>query len=179
MTDKAGEIRVNRAPVLTLWAAVVAERLGHPPDAALTLGRAVAGASAQAKARRLGIADEHQGEDRTGGERSAKAAPARTVRLLGREIAVAAAKGGTVVALDKDKPASPSAVRNYLARAFGDRLGEVRGAMEALAASLPPDELDRVGFRLYERFRPEVPEGVEGWGAKAELRIERIGRAGG
>ena len=57
-------LRVNRAPVLTLWAAVVAERLGHPADAALTLGRAVAGASDQAKARRFGIADEHQGEDR-------------------------------------------------------------------------------------------------------------------
>ena len=177
-TESPPPLRVNRAPVLTLWAAVVAERLGHPAETALTLGRAVAGASAQAKARRLGIADEHQGKDeRAGGERPAKAAPARTVRLLGREIAVAAAKGGTVVALDKDKPASPASVRNYLARAFGDRLGEVRAAMEALAASLPPDELDRIGFRLYERFRPEVPEGVEGWGAKALLDIRRIGRA--
>ena len=81
------------------------------------------------------------------------------------------------VVLDKDKPASPASVRNYLARAFGERLGEVRGAMEALAASLPPDELDRVGFRLYERFRPEVPEGVEGWGAKALLDIGRIRQA--
>ena len=68
-------------------------------------------------------------------------------------------------------------VRTYLTRAFGDRIGEVRAAMEELAASLPPDELDRVGFRLYERFRPEVPEGVEGWGAKALLDIGRIGRA--
>ena len=34
-------IRVNRAPVLTLWATVVAERLGFDHDAALTLGRAV------------------------------------------------------------------------------------------------------------------------------------------
>ncbi len=50
--------------------------------------------------------------------------------------------------------------------------------MEALAASLPPEELNRVGFRLYERFRPEVPQGVEGWGAKGELRIERIVQAG-
>ena len=173
-------LRVNRAPVLTLWAAVVAGRLGHPEETALTLGRAVAGASAQAKARRLGIADEHQGEDeRAGGERPAKAAPARTVRLLGREIPVAAAKGGAVVALDKDRPASPAAVRAYLARAFGGRLGEVRAAMEKRAASLPSDELDRVGFRLYERFRPEVPEGVEGWGAKAELRVERIRGAAG
>jgi hypothetical protein len=53
-----------------------------------------------------------------------------------------------VAALDGDKPASPGAVRNRLARAFGERLGEVRGTVERLAASLPPDELDRVGFRL-------------------------------
>jgi hypothetical protein len=51
-------IKVNRAPVLTLWAAVVAERLGHPPDTALSLASAVAGTAARAKARRLGIAEE-------------------------------------------------------------------------------------------------------------------------
>src|SRR5271165_6626489 len=45
-------ILVNRAPVLTLWAAVVAERLGHPADTALTLGRAVAGSAARVKARK-------------------------------------------------------------------------------------------------------------------------------
>ena len=50
--------------------------------------------------------------------------------------------------------------------------------MRRLAASLPADELNGVGFRLYERFRPEVPEGVSGWGAKAELRIDAIERAG-
>ena len=175
-------LRVNRAPVLTLWATVVAEHLGHPEETALTLGRAVAGASARAKARRLGIAEERSGDgdhDHRAAPRGhdGKAAHPRTVRLLGREIPVVAAKGGTVVALDEDKPASPRSVRNYLARAFGDRLGEVRAALEKLAASLPPDELERVGFRLYERFRPEVPEGVAGWGAKAELRIERIARA--
>jgi len=43
-------IRVNRAPVLTLWATVVAERLGYPPETAVTLGRFVAGSSARAKA---------------------------------------------------------------------------------------------------------------------------------
>lgn len=166
-------LRVNRAPALTLWAAVVAERLGHPEDVALTLGRAVAGASAQAKARRLGIADEHRGEDRAAGEHHAKAAPARTVRLLGRDIAVA----DSGAPLGKGKPASAAGVRSYLTRAFGDRLGEVRAAMETLASSLPPDELNRVGFRLYERFRPEVPEGVEGWGAKALLDIGRIRQA--
>jgi hypothetical protein len=38
---------INRAPVLTLWAALVAERLGFRRDEALTLGRAVAGLAAR------------------------------------------------------------------------------------------------------------------------------------
>ncbi len=41
-------------------------------------------------------------------------------------------------------------------------------------SSLPADELNRVGFRRYERFRPEVPESVEGWGAKALLDSGRL-----
>jgi hypothetical protein len=37
---------------------VVAERLGYQPETALALGRFVAGSSARAKARRLGIVEE-------------------------------------------------------------------------------------------------------------------------
>jgi hypothetical protein len=69
MSPAPPAIRVNRAPVLTLWATVVAERLGFPPETALTLGRFVAGSSARAKARRLGISDEKQ----DAGERHARA----------------------------------------------------------------------------------------------------------
>ncbi len=177
MPDTPPPIRVNRAPVLTLWATVVAERLGHPPDTALTLGRAVAGSSARAKARSLGLVEEHL----EAAARQAAAAELKpkvqTVRLLGRDIPVLQADDGTLRAADSDKPASAKSVQGYVARAFGNRLAEVRTAMEALAASLPPEELNRVGFRLYERFRPEVPQGVEGWGAKGELRIERIAQA--
>ncbi len=81
--------------------------------------------------------------------------------------------------LDDGKPASAKSVHSYIVRAFGDRLGDARGAMEALAASLPPEELNRVGFRLYERFRPDVPEGAQSWGAKGELQVERIVGAAG
>ncbi len=49
------KILINRAPVLTLWAAVVAERLGFKHDEALSLGKAVAGLNAQSKGQRLGI----------------------------------------------------------------------------------------------------------------------------
>ena len=177
--DPAPPIRVNRAPVLTLWATVVAERLGYPPETALTLGRFVAGSSARAKARRLGISDEKQdAEERH--TRAAELKPRRqTVHLLGRDIPVLAADDGMLRAEDDGKPASAKSVQSYIARAFGDRLDEARAAMDALAESFPPEELNRVGFRLYERFRPDVPEGAAGWGAKGELRVERIVGAAG
>ena len=50
------KLSVNRAPVLTLWAAVVAEVLGVEYDEALTLGRAVAGLNAYSKGVSLGLA---------------------------------------------------------------------------------------------------------------------------
>ena len=51
----ADVIKINRAPVLTLWAAVVAERLGVDWEEALTLGRAVAGLNAYSKGASLGL----------------------------------------------------------------------------------------------------------------------------
>jgi hypothetical protein len=193
-TSGTGEIRVNRAPVLTLWAAVVAERLGHDPDAAITLGRAVAGSSARVKARAIGLEqDKHEGGGKEDTREAAnraerRAAPDRTVHLLGRDVPVVEGKGG-LRALDhreaipqgemprsgsKDHPASPAPARAYVERAFGEHLPVVRRAMERLAASLDPEELNRVGFRLYERFRPEVPAGAKGWGAKGVLDLARI-----
>jgi hypothetical protein len=168
-------IPVNRAPVLTLWAAVVAERLGHDRDAAITLGRAVAGSSARVKARAIGIAEDRDAE---GELRDAVREASRQVRLLGREIPVLE-EGGHLRALDHGKAASPRAAASYVERAFGDRLPVVRQAMEALAASLPPEELNRIGFRLYEHFRPEVAPGAKGWGAKGLLDLDRIRGAAG
>jgi hypothetical protein len=51
----ANKILINRAPVLILWASVVAERLRFKHDETLSLGKAVAGLTAQSKGRRLGI----------------------------------------------------------------------------------------------------------------------------
>ena len=42
-------IIVNRAPVLTLWTTMVAERLSRTHDTALTLGRSVAGSAEVAR----------------------------------------------------------------------------------------------------------------------------------
>jgi hypothetical protein len=166
-------IRVNRAPVLTLWAAVVAERLGHPPDTALSLASAVAGTAARAKARRLGISEEKDRKKDAALER-----PQDTAQLLGRKIRLAHDADGIVLADAGDsKPAPAAPVAAYIAKAFGKHLAEVRAAMEALAAGIEAQELNRIGFRLYERFRPEVPPDVKGWGAKGDLDLAKISTA--
>src|SRR5437867_1015625 len=98
----ATRIQINRAPVLTLWAAVVAERLGYDRAEALTLGRAVAGLNAQSKGRRLGI-----NKPAAPGRGKPRAAPARLVELLHRAVPVARTPGG-IRALDSDgSPADP------------------------------------------------------------------------
>ena len=173
MADSSAPIRVNRAPVLTLWAAVVAERLGHPPETALSLAGAVAGTAARAKARRLGIAEEH---DRRGDAAPAK--PRDTTWLLGREVGLTRGADGVVLAdAGGGKPAAAAPVAAYVAKAFGGRLAEARAAMEELAGRFELGELNRVGFRLYEAFRPEVPAGVRGWGAKGELDLRKVRNA--
>jgi hypothetical protein len=169
MTGTAPPIRVNRAPVLTLWAAVVAERLGHPRDTALSLASAVASTAARAKARRLGLAEERARSDPP-----PSAGPA-TARLLGKEIRLTHDADGVVLADAGHGEAAPAApVAAYLGKAFGRHLDEARAAMEELAEQFAPDDLNRIGFRLYEHFRPEVPPDVEGWGAKGMLDLRKI-----
>ncbi len=165
-------ISINRAPVLTLWAAVVAERLGYERDEALTLGRAVAGLNAQTKGRRLGIYEPAPGA------RPEKAKPGArgtlTVELLGREVRALRTPQGLRALGKNDKPESPEAAQRYLADRFGEALADARGAMSELARALPPAALATRAFALYEEFRPEVPAGKRGWGAKGQLDLERV-----
>jgi hypothetical protein len=169
----AEKVKINRAPVLTLWAAVVAERLGHPGDTALTLGRALAGLNAQSKGRRLGIFEPGEGSperERGGGEDDPGP---EFVALLGRQIA-ARRTGQGLRADEKGKPMDPASVRRYLEQKFKDDLPAVREAMQALAESLEPEDLERRGYDLYETFRPEIPEGKRGWGAAGWLDLDQI-----
>ncbi|MBV9811321.1 MAG: hypothetical protein JO326_01115 [Acetobacteraceae bacterium] len=54
-------------------------------------------------------------------------------------------------------------------RTFSGRSASTCRPCAAPLSTLPPEELNQVGFRLYERFRPEVPAGARGWGAKGVL----------
>jgi hypothetical protein len=166
-------IQINRAPVLTLWATVVAERLGHDADEALTLGKALAGLNAQSKGRRLGIFDGGKGKTEKSGTREAEMRRNQSALLLGRSIPVVRTDNG-VRATDKGKSIDPGSVRVYLEKRFGADLAAVRAAFERLAATHPPEELQVVGFKLYEKFRPAIPEGNRGWGAKGTLDLALV-----
>lgn len=71
-------------------------------------------------------------------------------------------------ALEGDQPANPQAVEQYLEA--------VEEAFRALARSRSKAELERTAYRLYEEFRPQVPEGEHGWGAKGVLDLEKVQR---
>ena len=51
--------------------------------------------------------------------------------------------------------------------------------MRKLARAYSPSELAESAYPLYERFRPDVPAGERGWGARGDLDlglIERLAR---
>jgi len=165
------KIKINRAPVLTLWATVVAERMGYKKDEALTFGKAVAGLNAQSKGRRLGIYEEKPEEEKKEGKR--KEQPVEFTELLGRGIPTIKTSKGLRASI-KGEEIDPQSVEKYLKQKFGDDLDDARTAMENLAKAFTPKQLESKAYSLYEKFRPKIPEGAKGWGAKGELDLEYI-----
>jgi hypothetical protein len=166
-------IGINRAPVLTLWAAVVAERLGFDWEEALTLGRAVAGLNAYSKGKALGLFKPTPEAVREKREELRREKAAFPVDLLGRRVPAVHTEAG-IRALQKEKPADPQAVTRYLERTFGDALDDARAAMVLLARAHGPQKLASIAYHLYEEFRPAVPSGTKGWGAKGRLDLDHI-----
>jgi hypothetical protein len=171
MTSKI--VSINRAPVLTLWAAVVAQRLGFAEDEALTLGRAVAGLNAYSKGRRLGLFKPH--EEKVKKAREREPGERLLIEVCGRAVPATNTDDG-IRAVQKGRPIDPDNVRHYLENKFGDDLKAVRSVMQKLAKAYKPQQLGHDAFSLYERFRPEIPAGKKGWGAKGNLDLGLIER---
>lgn len=165
-------VTINRAPVLALWAAVVAEHLGYDRDAALTLGKAVAGLNAQAKGRSLGIFQPPKAEDGREPKRIGLGEDF-WVHVCGRAVPAKNTEHG-VRAVVKDQPIVPEKVQSYLRSKFGASLEAVRRAMEELAGAFEPEALGEAAYGLYERFRPHIASGTRGWGQKGELDLDLI-----
>ncbi len=167
------KVKINRAPVLTLWAAVVAERLGYDHEAALTLGKAVAGLNAQSKGRRLGIFEEPKDTEGKKEPKIQQPGEPLQVTVLGRSVPALQTRQG-IRATAKGQPVDPQSVRRYLENKFGKDLVDVEAAMEALAKAYSPTTLATQAYALYEKFRPQIPEGTRGWGAAGELDLDQL-----
>ena len=170
---RAGDlVRVNRAPVFTLWGAVVARRLGYSEDESWSLGRAAAVLNAWSKGRRLGVIAS---PDASESERTTTSAPAsESVDICGRAVPAVRTNRGVQAVLGGDA-VSPASARTYVERAFGPALPAARAAMEALAATLRPEQLRGAGgYAAYEQFRPSIPAGRAGWGARGDLDLRRV-----
>jgi len=175
MAEKDGKkswVMVNRAPVLTLWAAVVAEVLGFAPDEALTLGRAVAGLNAYSKGVSLGLFQPTPKEVKEQRQKM-RNEETMTIDLLHRAVPVKYTDEG-LRALSGERSLRPESVQKYLESKFGDALKDVSDAMLELAKSLPPSHLAQKAYSLYEKFRPEIPSGKRGWGASGTLDLDLI-----
>jgi hypothetical protein len=161
----------NRAPVLTLWATTVAERLEFDHDEALSLRKAVAGLTPQSKRQRLGIYKPVPQEVKKA--RTRKHGEEFSIEICGRSVPTINTTKG-VRAVSKSKPIEATSVERYLESKFGESLGTARAAMRDPAKAFRPEQLSKNAFSLYERFRPAIPEGVTGWGAKGRLDVDRI-----
>ena len=175
MAEREGKrswVMVNRAPVLTLWAVVVAEVLGFEHDEALTLGRAVAGLNAYSKGVSLGLFQPTPKEVKEQRQKMRKEERV-TVDLLQRAVPARHTDEG-LRALSGESPIRPESVQKYLESKFGDPLEDISTAMLELAKSLPPSQLAEKAYLLYEKFRPEIPPGKKGWGATGKLDLDLI-----
>jgi len=168
-------ITINRAPVLTLWASVVARRLGFRRDEALTLGRAIAGLDVHSRPAVKLLAPSPKAIKQR--RREMKGGKRIQLDLMQRAVPVVHTPQG-LRALAHDRPIAPAIVEQYLEIKFGDALKLVRNAMKRLARSMSAPEIAAQADELYAKFRPRIRDGEPGWVAEGKLDLARIERLG-
>jgi len=177
-TESAGKLEksilINRAPVLELWGACVAQQL-HPELswlACLSIGASIATLTAIAKGRSIGtVAEADPDKETTKRKTVVDDTDLPVVRVMGFPMRM---RDDAVVVKGRPRQSREASLK----RRFGEEnLGKVR---EVMAGALRKawngreDELDKKAFHMYERFRPQVAKGQRGWGRKGELYLSRV-----
>lgn len=116
---------MNRAPVLTMWVAAVAERQGFTFDEAVTFGKAISGLFAHSKGKRIGVIEEAPKDGDA--ETDKKKAKMEKFDVFGNSIYGKTTDKGRF-ALESGKAIAPNTVKAYLHRAFKDDYDRVRGS---------------------------------------------------
>ncbi|GKY91575.1 hypothetical protein MPSEU_000129400 [Mayamaea pseudoterrestris] len=169
------EIDINRAPVLTLWVSVVAERLGFSTDEAYTYGRWVSSSLAATRGRKVEStrpSDKQKGKTDTKGQREEHVVDENHVNVFAQmkipvkrvdgQLFAIMAKKGTMI--------KPETVRRYLEKKFGDKLQSTHDAMMELAQSLDADDVRNRAYELLSEFKPETNKR----GAKGHFDLEKL-----
>jgi hypothetical protein len=128
----------------------------------------MAGKNAYAKGIAIGVFDRSESRSRR-----PRRDTTRTIVLMDVPVQTTGTPEGAR-ALAGEKPISPESVERYLESKFGEALTTMRRAMERLARAVPKTELRQQARSLYESFRPEIPRGEAGWGAKGVLDSKKI-----
>ncbi|KAK5173534.1 uncharacterized protein LTR77_002215 [Saxophila tyrrhenica] len=147
-------IIINRAPVLELWAACVAQTV-YPSLAWETCLGPDPGEAQEKKENRKETAEKEDIDE---------------VEVMSFRLN-----------LDKNKQAMvggkpKKASEETLGKKYGgsEQYNRAKSAFEEALAAWKgrEDELDKQAFGFYEDFRPSIPPGQKGWGRKGQLRLQ-------
>ncbi|KAJ3896051.1 hypothetical protein GG344DRAFT_85526 [Lentinula edodes] len=156
---------VNRAPLMTAWATVVAERMGFQREEALSIASSYTEMNALSKGVSLGIYKEGKQK----GLEAAKGGTQPYVVLMGRR-PLYQIQNNCWRALHNGTPAQPSTAYAYLSRSLRQTMPFIMGALRLLVNSFNPQEINEKAWGLYTQFRPAG----EGWGERSEVRCTTI-----
>ncbi|KAF8195809.1 hypothetical protein K438DRAFT_785329 [Mycena galopus ATCC 62051] len=158
---------VNRAPLMTAWSTLVAERLGFQREEALSIASVYTEMNAVSKGVSMGI--YKPGTQFKRGIEAVKGGSQPYVELMGRR-PLFKTQNSQWRALSNGTAVQPSTAFSYISRALRQTTPHIIGALRLLSESFTPTELNVQGFALYADFRPEV----KGWGERAEVKCETI-----
>ncbi|KAJ6598982.1 hypothetical protein DFH09DRAFT_1243465 [Mycena vulgaris] len=156
---------VNRAPLMTAWSTLVAERLGFQREEALSIASVFTELNAISKGISMGI--YKQGTER--GMEASKGGSQPYVELMGRR-PLFQTQTSQWRALSNGTAVQPSTAFSYISRALRQTTPYIIGALRLLVESFTPQEINGKAWGLYAEFRPEV----NGWGERAEVKCETI-----
>ncbi|KAG5342547.1 hypothetical protein C0989_000675 [Termitomyces sp. Mn162] len=174
---------VNRAPIMTLWAMTVAERLGFRREEALSIASVYTEMNAMTKGVSLGIYQNRKEQ----GREAVKGGSQSYIEFMGRRMWVSVSRYSQHTshqstrplyrtqmqqwrALSDGAPVEPSSAFSYVSRAFRQTTPYITGALKLLANSFDVEELNGLAWGLYAEFRPTVNR----WGARSEVKCSTI-----
>ncbi|KAJ7590908.1 hypothetical protein C8J56DRAFT_783011 [Mycena floridula] len=156
---------VNRAPVMSAWSMIVAERLGFQREEALSIASVYTEMNAISKGVSLGLQKKSQAKDLE----ASRGGSQPYVELMGRR-PLYQTQSNQWRALSGANAVQPGSAFSYISRSFRQTTPHIIGALRLLANSFTPQELNVKAWSLYADFRPAG----DGWGQRSEVRCDTI-----